>query len=99
VDAVVDHEAGLARSEVRGVGGERAPDRRSGARRIVGSLPLERRAAPFEHVDAEMLPIPLAERLRILRLEEDPADSDDTLHSIPFPGHWKSLSPPECSMT
>src|SRR6185436_7420436 len=40
-----------------------------------------RRAAPRLHVDPQVLRVPLAEHLRLLRLEEDPADPRHLLHA------------------
>ena len=47
---------------------------------LVPGLPAEGRAAPILHRDAEVLAVPLAQRLRILGLEEDAADAGDSFH-------------------
>src|SRR6185436_8594043 len=57
------------------------PDRRAlvGLARIVG--PEERRAAPGQHVDTEVLLVPGAKRDGVLGLEEDTADAGDPFHA------------------
>ncbi|EEF23968.1 conserved hypothetical protein, partial [Ricinus communis] len=72
VDAVIDRKGGaVGRRFVR------AADRPDGGLR---ALPGERRAAPGLHVDAQVVPVPGAQRHRILRLEEDAADARHALH-------------------
>src|SRR5439155_16701950 len=43
--------------------------------------PIEISAAVFVRFDAEMLPIPFAELVRVVRLEKNPADAGDTFHT------------------
>lgn len=72
---VIHHEWGLAWGE--GLGGIRgnAPDRH-----FVGPVQWEGRATPILDVDAQVVPVPGSKHVRVPRLEEDPANPDDSFH-------------------
>ena len=80
LDAVVDHERGVAGSKLL------AFLRRNQPRRLFAyGLPIrvghnERGAAPRLHVDAEVTLVPSPQRGCVLRFEEDAADAGDSLH-------------------
>jgi len=72
VNAIVHHEAGAAGIEVLALARENAPSGAAGFAVLL--LPLEHLAVLRVNFDAEVLLIPLAKLLRIVRLEEDAAD-------------------------
>jgi hypothetical protein len=63
VDAVVDHERGLARAEIRRVLLENRPHRGADTIRVITLAPLEDRPAGRLYGDAEMRAIPASERV------------------------------------
>src|SRR5256885_10447131 len=79
VDAVVDHGRLWAVAEVGGVGGEGRPGGHAGAGGdFVG--PKKGGAAEVVQRKAEVVGVPLCQRLWILRAEEDAADACDSCH-------------------
>src|SRR5882757_9950841 len=79
VDAVVNHGRLCAVAEVAGVGGEGRPSGHAGAGGdFVG--PQKGGAAEVVQRQAEVVGVPLCQRLWILRAEEDAADACDSCH-------------------
>src|SRR5947207_1450865 len=88
VDAVVDHGCLWTVAEVAGVGGERRPGGHAGAGRdFVG--PQKGGAAEVVQRKAEVVGVPLCQRLWILRAEEDAADACDSCHGTL---RWSAVS-------
>src|SRR5439155_5484165 len=81
VDAVVDHGRLWAVGEVGGVGGEGRP---SGHACAGGDFigPKKGGAAEVGQRKAEVVGVPLCQRLWILRAEEDAADTCDSCHGM-----------------
>src|SRR6266496_2849051 len=79
-DSVIDHEGRLGGCKRVTFGAAHGPDGRArlGIARFVG--PAEHGAAPVLYVDTQVLLVPSAQRNRIPGLEEDPADTCDSLH-------------------
>src|SRR3954463_9082346 len=65
---------------MRGVFFERGPQRCTHTGRVFWIGPAEHGTAPILHRNAQVLSIPVAERLGILCLEEDAADSGYAFH-------------------
>src|SRR5512139_673912 len=80
VDAVVDHEGRGARREIVALALEEVPDGRPVEGLALRVDPPEGGTAPRLQRDAQVPLVPVAKRLRVLRLEEDAADARDPLH-------------------
>src|SRR5687767_2848576 len=84
IDAIVDHEARLARAEPLAIGRSEMPHGEAFVLRVIVGPPQDRTAEIFER-DAEILLIPSSEQLRIaLRPEKHSADSGDLCHAARY---------------
>src|SRR5205823_13733493 len=88
-DSVIHHEGGRARREGVALGGDNGPGCRSTDGLALPVGPAKRSAPPALHVDTEVSLVPGPHRLRILRLEEDAANTRNAFH-VDLDSCWAS---------